>query len=722
MGQNGFTDEEIANFESWKNQTGYQEDEGWFGQQTVRAYQPNQQNFQLGGDPNYATNRAGELSSGGYQTSNGLRAHGQAQAASLRGQGTAFTAQGMTGAAGANNRALGLGNEGEQGNALQNARALGFQSQANQGLAAGNARAQGQASGALQNQQAAQYDARLYGNRAQSALLRPDVTTQGAQLHSDNRALETQARSQQLAAAQSLGYRANDNAGQANTQGFRDFAAQTGSGPSAAQAQLQQGADQSMSSALALARSGRGNNTGAVRQALFQNAATQGQTNQQLAALRAQEFDQAQNRQLGALSAESQALQGYRGQDLQALQGAAGLLGQARGQDQAQQQLGIGQSQFDANLALQNQAQRDAAALAWAGQQQTAAGRGDQAYFQGQQLGNQSIGQAQQYALGMQGFGQQASQAGQQFELGKDQLANQAIGQGQQFQIGMAGLGNQAQGLASQYDLGAQGLANQYNLGMQGLANQTMATQLQANMGYENLMSGNVMGAQNTNAVTDQQRDAANIGMVAGGIGALGGLAALSDERSKEKITRLEGELSAAYKFLGGAPGFDRDALDDAYRRQGGEPNRTDEAETRYGLSASKKRGDDIYDLWYSRPRFDLSKTPSYSYQYKNPSTPGAGAGTHYGPMAQDLERSPATRSTVVTGPDGLKRVDGAKLALVTAGAVGEQQRDIQEIKRLLAENNGKPAKTQFVSPYSGDAGFDRDALDEAHRKSAGWY
>lgn len=728
------TAEDRANVAAWKNETGYQEDEGWFGQTQVNAYRPNQGNFYLGGDLNYAGARAAELSGEGTQQAGALRADGYntgtRQRVQGRDQGNALTTQGIAGAVDADNRATGLSNQGQTGNALQQARALGFEGLSNQGLAAGNARAGAQTSGALQNQQAAQYDAQTYGDRSQNATLRPNVTTQGEQLNSDNRALETQGRAQQLQAAQALGYRASDGSGQQNTQSLRNFAAQTGQGPSAAEAQLRQGGDQSMSSALALARSGRGNNTGAMRQAMFQNAATQGQTNQQLATLRAQEHDQAQNRQLSALNSESQALQGYRGQDLQALQGAAGVLGQARGQDQSQQQLGIGQSQFDANLAMQNQAQRDAAALGWAGQQQTAAARGDQAFIQGQQLGNQSIGQAQQYGLGMQGLGQQASQAGQQFELGKDQLAGQAIGQGQQFQLGMANAGTQAnlglQALGNQYQLGSEGLANQYNLGMQGMANGVTASQLQANMAFEGLKSGNLMNSQISNAGNDQARDAANIGMVGGVIGGVAGGMMASDERSKKQISSLKGQLAEAYSALGGPPqegAYDRNALDEAYRRQGGEPNRTDEAESRYGLSHSKRRGDDDpydlwasdragdpYDLWASKgaaPRVDLRKAQGYSYKYKNPDMSGASSGMHVGPMAQDLERSPATAGTVVTGPDGVKRVDAPRLTMVNTAALSDQQREIQEIKQLLETN---------------DPGFDRDALDEAHkRQAAGW-
>jgi hypothetical protein len=100
----------------------------------------------------------------------------------------------------------------------------------------------------------------------------------------------------------------------------------------------------------------------------------------------------------------------------------------------------------------------------------------------------------------------------------------------------------------------------------------------------------------------------------------------------------------------------------------------------------------------------DLRGSPGYSYQYKDPSAPGAAPGTHVGPMAQDLERSPATAGTVVTGPDGMKRVDTGRLALVNTAAIADQQDDIQAMKQALATNN-QP---------------DTASLDEAYERQGG--
>jgi hypothetical protein len=73
--------------------------------------------------------------------------------------------------------------------------------------------------------------------------------------------------------------------------------------------------------------------------------------------------------------------------------------------------------------------------------------------------------------------------------------------------------------------------------------------------------------------------------------------------------------------------------------------------------------------------------------------------------MAQDLEKSPVTRSTVETGPDGMKRVNTGRLALVNTAAIADQQRDIQQMKQILANNNSQP---------------NTDALDEAYERQGG--
>ncbi|HEX6275806.1 MAG TPA: hypothetical protein VFZ53_22345 [Polyangiaceae bacterium] len=120
---------------------------------------------------------------------------------------------------------------------------------------------------------------------------------------------------------------------------MRDFA-QGPQGPSAAQAQLQQGANQSMKQSLALARtgSGFGESANGMAQAQRANADTMANASNQAATLRAQE-DQA-----------------FRAQQLQAMGGAADIYGQTAGREGDQ-------AQFATQAELQAQQARDAMQL-----------------------------------------------------------------------------------------------------------------------------------------------------------------------------------------------------------------------------------------------------------------------------------------------------------------------------------------------------------------------
>lgn len=75
------------------------------------------------------------------------------------------------------------------------------------------------------------------------------------------------------------------------------------------------------------------------------------------------------------------------------------------------------------------------------------------------------------------------------------------------------------------------------------------------------------------------------------------------------------------------------------------------------------------------RPAIDLRPARPYSYQYKDPSRHGAGR--FFGPMAQDLEQTPAGASVVKRAPDGTKMVDTSRLSLVNTGAISDLQRQI---------------------------------------------
>lgn len=104
-------------------------------------------------------------------------------------------------------------------------------------------------------------------------------------------------------------------------------------GPSAAEELLKKGADQNMSQAIALARSGRGAGASAagLRQAQFQNAATEQGLSTDMAALRAQEAATARGQNLTAAQAAAGTATTLGGQKLQ------GLTTVQQGQQQAVQ-------------------------------------------------------------------------------------------------------------------------------------------------------------------------------------------------------------------------------------------------------------------------------------------------------------------------------------------------------------------------------------------------
>ena len=146
--------------------------------------------------------------------------------------------------------------------------------------------------------------------------------------------------------------------------------AQGPQGPSAAQAQLQQGANRSMQQNLALAKagSGFGESAGGLATAQRANADTMANASNQAAQLRAQE-DQA-----------------FRGQQLQAMGTAADIYGGVAGREGEQ-------SQFLTEAELQAQGQRDAQQLGLGGQSIDAQNLGIQGQIAAQGMDLDAAGQ-----------------------------------------------------------------------------------------------------------------------------------------------------------------------------------------------------------------------------------------------------------------------------------------------------------------------------------------
>lgn len=141
-------------------------------------------------------------------------------------------------------------------------------------------------------------------------------------------------------------------AGQQGLVGMLGNAA-AGNGPSAAQAQLQQATDQNLNAQLALAKSGSGNGSIAMKRAMMNQATIGQQAASQSAALRAQEQQQAQSALGGVLA-------GAREQDLGVASTDANLAQQASAQNATLAQ----------QAAAQNANMQQQAAITDAGMQQ----------------------------------------------------------------------------------------------------------------------------------------------------------------------------------------------------------------------------------------------------------------------------------------------------------------------------------------------------------------
>lgn len=468
--------------------------------------------------------------------------------------------------------------------------------------------------------------------------------------------------------------------GLANRQiGFAD----QGPGPSAAQAQLQMGSDRAQLQNLSLARSGRGmgQNAAALRGAVAANSDVQAQTNQQAALLRAQEADAWRGRQLQAYGQAQQGLQGITGATLQ----SRGMAGQ--------------EAQYQAQLSDAQRARNDAAAMGYA-------------------------------QLGLQ-----AQQFGQTNQLGYNQLAAQNLGQGYQYGLGYNQLGQQALGQGMTYDLGAQQLGQQY--AQMGL--RSYEDQLAANQAYEQLRSGNYMTAHGFNAGAQNQHQSGMMGLVGTGLGLLsdidmktniqplednpvlrqqqaiqqgyydqmaeqrkpkesGGLldGILSDERNKRQISELQDQVAA----LGGSP------------RSTGRFDEMDESDRRWSDFLSQR--DESVRALGQPPSPDFRPARGYSYEYKDPSAPGAAHGRQVGPMAQDLQHIPGV---VKRTPQGLA-VDGGRLTMANTAALSQTQRQNEALKAELASleqqvaamGGGQP--TQYPTPQQPP-----DMLSDANSK-----
>jgi hypothetical protein len=553
-------------------------------------------------------------------------------------------------------------------------------------------------------------------------------------------------------------------------------AGQVPEGPSAAQAQLQQGTNQALASQLAIARSGRGagESASALRGAAWNASDIQQNAGNQAAQLRAQEDQAFRQRQLQAFGAAGGVAGQMRGQGIEAYGAAGQLAGQERGQD-------VGQAEYLTDAELRNRALNDQTAL---GYQNTALGY-QNAGLGYQQLATTATQGAGTMAMSGEEQANQIREAELQGSMGYEtNLTNYAIGNKQppkeggmtsadwaQLGVSAAGVAAMASDIRAKQDIqalplgAARGLAPPSRLppvpgqqmpqgyaqpavrpavpgtltagqpqqippeilarrraAQQQAAQRAAYAQSEANRGPDRVALGVPQAALDARAARAQAPAPANP------YAAQGAAVGMSDIRAKQDISQLSpqagGGLSnyqmgtarqpmqaqpmqprqpptlgssqpgalnsmAAYGNYGQAPSqqpLQAQAVTNPYIQRAAGMALSDKR----AKSEARQEGFEAGIALNPQPDLPVDgaaqdtirHAPGYSYQYRDPAALGAQPGTHYGPMAQDLERTPMGRSVVSTGPDGMKRVDTNRLSLVNTAALNAQQQEIDDLKR----------------------------------------
>jgi len=310
----------------------------------------------------------------------------------------------------------------------------------------------------------------------------------------------------------------------------------------------------------------------------------------------------------------------------------------------------------------------------------------------------QSIGQQGQYQGFAGNMGQQGLGYGQ-LGLGYQQTGNQA-------QLGFEGQGNQT-------GLGYAGLQN--NAGQFGEAMRNKIYDTQGQMIFNTqTANANLSAGQ---AANQQRRDAADQAFTGTVMGA--GLNMMGQQAGAQAGGGNSGQPAPVASSYGGAY--------QGYYGQGGGTQQ--DAATRAGMAQDNPyaksdvrakeniRPADMRAVFGNGP--DLRPAQGYSYDYKNQRD-----ARPVGPMAQDLEKTPAGASTVATGPDGQKSIDTGRLSLVNAAAVSELQRRTDELEALLNNRARNAPGEQLPGPTqpASNIGFHQSGATGLEAMQAGPY
>lgn len=433
-------------------------------------------------------------------------------------------------------------------------------------------------------------------------------------------------------------------------------------GPSAAQAQLAQGTSRGLAGQLALARSGRGFGGSAATAGLAQGglASTQANATNEAAMLRAQENDAWRRRQAGNLT------------------NVAGMQGQ--------------QSQADLGAAIQSRGQNDAATLGLLGM-------GQDAYFGGVNAGMQGYGIANQ--------GYQTSLAGQGLAndiRGQEMTGNTAY-EDAKLRVWAAQNGYELaqQQASAQKDAAvingvSSGVASYYGAKRSDIRSKTrIAPDRGEGTEFGRILSNSTRFLTGAPMRPEHPvRRPASRAMPAAapprrGDGFASGLA-FDGELYRPGAHGGSSERPAGFRGSSARPSTveaEGQALSDWVSANGLTPMQQEYMAPREVTSGGQR-------VTLKQPDYEaldaVREAPGSFYDYKDPKALGAAPGRHYGPMAQDLAKTPAGASAVVKQPDGSLGVDTGRLALVNTGAVSAQQQQIDDLSAQLDELLGKQA------------------------------
>lgn len=472
---------------------------------------------------------------------------------------------------------------------------------------------------------------------------------------------DAQGRQQQLAALGGL---------QNQTGALNDFANRT-QGPSAAQAQLQQGVDAASRQQMSMARSQPGGGGASLRNAAFNAAGISGQAGAQAAQLRAQEDQAYRSQQLQALGAAQQ------GAGMQ-----AGYAGQFRGADQNFAQVQAGQANYNANAQNSYNQQQQ--------QMQMQVGQNNlnsqlQTRQQGDAMTLGALGQAQQYDVLRNQLAAGQAQAGYNYEAAKAQGAG----------LGSANYNNAQQ--QSNAETGM--MLGAMSSGAQAYAQMSKKSQEPAQAptsdirAKEDIKPASVLEALSGAQYSPAQTRSLYERTLAAGSGPAAQMAAAHDRNA----------------LYGGGRGFD--ANQDEFRTPG--------AAERIGLGkAGDARQERMHQLLAlgANDRYhaaqegqqpstwgtgdivpDMRPAQGFTFKYKDPERHGEGE--FVGPMTSGLRHLPGV---VEQGPDGMEQINAPRLTLANTAAVSEQQRRIDRLEHLAALGGGSPQPPdygQFAAP-----------------------